>query len=165
MTTIESIAQQLVEASNTGNEELFKKAFNNGVTINNYNSVYKKYTQLLSKSRQRYVYLVTFTLKPELHDNQDSIKAARQYISSLPDRKGLFIVKSEWREELTKKGVPHWHLACLVSQPLAKSRFIWWTSKYGFVDVSKTKDKSLTTSEAYQKALEYTVKEDELIEK
>jgi len=154
------IANKLVECTNASDNDAFRGIFMQYLNINNFDQIHKKYFKILSESRKRYVYLVTFTLKPEYHNKPEWYDEARKYINTLPDRPALKILKSETREELTKANIPHWHMACLTSIPLAKSRFIWWTQKFGFIDVSKTKDKSLTTDQAFEKVLEYTTKED-----
>ena len=111
----------------------------------------KAYLDSLDVPKKSYLYLVTFTLKPECVPQADQIEV---YIKKqFTHRPALQIVTAHIARELTKAGVPHWHVQVEASTPLCKDRFDYYTRMYGFVDVSKTR------SQNPQKALEYISKE------
>lgn len=101
--------------------------------------------------KKTYLYLVTFTLKPECVAQADQIEVyiKKQFTS----RPTLQIVTAHIARELTKSGVPHWHVQVESSTPLSKDRFDYYRKIYGHVDISRTKAKTP------QKTLEYISKE------
>lgn len=103
-----------------------------------------------TKITKRYFYLVTFTLKPECIPMADDIET---YIrKQFTKRPALQINTAHIARELTKAGVPHWHVQVETSIPLCKDRFDYYTAQYGQIDVSKTR------SQNPQKTLEYMSK-------
>lgn len=103
-----------------------------------------------TKVTKRYFYMVTFTLKPECIPYADEIE---DYIrKQFTKRPALQINTAHIARELTKAGVPHWHVQVETSIPLCKDRFDYYSSRYGQVDVSKTR------SQNPQKTLEYMSK-------
>lgn len=100
-----------------------------------------------------YRYLMTFTLKPSLHGDNDSYEQAEKYIKDQVHREALGILEYYYIKELTKKGTPHWHVAISTSKPLKKNRVQYYEKKFGHVDLSRTKGQTL------QEALNYMSKE------
>lgn len=93
-----------------------------------------------------YYYLVTFTLRSDTVSLADEAEA---YIVKQFERAPLKIVEAHYVRELTKKGVPHWHVAVSTSIPLKKDRFNYYMKLYGNIDISKTKAQTLTESMNY----------------
>lgn len=89
-----------------------------------------------------YHYMITFTLRP---DKVESSESAEEYIvKQFSKRKDtLLISEAHYSKELTKKGVPHWHVAVQTKKPLKKDRFNYYVKLYGNIDVSKTKAQTL----------------------
>lgn len=113
---------------------------------------YNKYIDRVEK-KVRYIYMLTFTLNPKKQDT-NSIAEVREYIENISKRqRALHIEHLEYAEELTKKGVPHWHVVIETLKPLKKDRFNYYTCKWGFLDFSSTKAQHL------QNALNYITKD------
>lgn len=122
--------------------------------LRNYEDITKNardYLDSLDVKKKTYFYLVTFTMKPECVAQADQIEAyiKKQFTS----RPSLQIVTAHIARELTKAGIPHWHVQVESSTPLSKDRFDYYRKIYGHVDVSKTR------SQNPQKTLEYISKE------
>ncbi len=110
----------------------------------------KRYCKLMDSISKRYFYLMTFTLrdyKPDIHDHT----IIQRYIISRLQRSALQIVKSSLVMELTKKGVPHWHVAVISKKFISKDRFKYYTKKFGFVDISKNHSQNWDTMYKYIK--------------
>lgn len=86
----------------------------------------------------KYIYMITFTLSDKKHYDK-----AKEYIYRQHERKALKILHYHVVEELTKKGIPHWHTAVESEKPLKKDRFNFYTKTYGFVDLSRTKAQTI----------------------
>lgn len=100
-----------------------------------------------SKDQKFYFYLVTFTLKPTSLQQADLAEA---YIrAQFTDRPALQVVEAHYVRELTKNGVPHWHVAVKTTKPLAKDRFNYYENLFGQTDVSKNKHKNLNDALNY----------------
>lgn len=102
------------------------------------------------KDVKRYIYLVTFTLRPEITEEQ--YPRWRQYVKDAlanPKFKPLTIDVSE---ELHKNGRPHIHGVCEFGVPMKKHKFNYHIKKFGNVDCERTKCGNPTN------ALEYICK-------
>lgn len=88
--------------------------------------------------------MVTFTLR-----NKKDYDKAREYIYRQHERQQLHVMSYYVVEELTKAGMPHWHVAIQVEKPLKKNRFNYYTKLYGFVDLSRTKGQTIDTALEY----------------
>lgn len=107
----------------------------------------KQYNKSLkSKDAKKYIYMITFTLSEE---NKDKGDEALEYIRNQAQRKALRIMHYEYAEELTKKGVRHWHLVIQTERPLKKDRFNYYIAKYGNIDFSSTKAQILDNALNY----------------
>ncbi len=104
--------------------------------------------EMRNRNIKTYYYLVTFTISPDIEDNQiDDIQS--YIISQFENRPALHICEAYICKEYTKELRPHWHVAVSTHKSLKKDRFNWYQKKYGFVDVSKSKIKSLDESINY----------------
>lgn len=82
-----------------------------------------------------YYYLITFTLRPDTVNQADS---AEKYIhSQFTNRRALGVREAHVVRELTKAGVPHWHVVVCTTKTLAKNRFNYYHKIFGFIDISK----------------------------
>lgn len=102
--------------------------------------------ELKKPASKSHFYMVTFTLKPDAVQNADT---ARAFIRGTAERKALGIIECHIVEELTKAGVPHWHMAIATDRPLARNRFQYYEKKFGSIDLSVTKNKTLTEALNY----------------
>lgn len=94
-----------------------------------------------NKIKKAYYYMLTFTLKPSIPlEETDSIES---YIKQQLLRPPLQIEESHIVRELTKCGVPHWHVAIKTGIFLKKNRFNYYIKKYGNIDISKNKGQTL----------------------
>lgn len=100
-----------------------------------------------NKDQKKYCYLVTFTLKPEIGDDQ--VDEIENYIKAQFKRTPLKVDEAHIVRELTKKGKPHWHVVVQTSIPLLKNRFAYYKKIYGFIDISKTKCQTLDNGLEY----------------
>lgn len=92
------------------------------------------------KKLKYYCYLVTFTLSPK---NTTSAEIVEEYIRSQFLRAPLKVTEAHMTKELTKKGVPHWHVSVKTTLPLKKDRFNYYIQKYGAIDISKSRAQNL----------------------
>lgn len=93
---------------------------------------HKIITKHIKKVTKNYYYMVTFTLKAESQYDD-----AKKYVYRQHKRPKLPITRYSVVEELTKRGVPHWHCAIKASAPLKKDRFSQYSKVYGYVDFSR----------------------------
>lgn len=96
---------------------------------------------------KKYYYLVTFTLKPEAVG--DSLGAEDYIRKQFTQRKALGVQEAYMVKEQTKNDTDHWHVAVCTDKPLAKNRFSYYTKLYGFIDISKNIEKTLTNALEY----------------
>lgn len=94
--------------------------------------------QLKDKEKKKYIYMLTFTLR----DKEDYAKA-REYIYRQHLREQLKVMSYYVVEELTKKGMPHFHVAIQTEKPLKKNRFNYYSKLYGNIDLSRTKGQTV----------------------
>lgn len=94
------------------------------------------------KTHKHYYYLITFTLKGDINPADWDI--IEQFISSQATRPALRIIEWHQSRELTKKGVAHWHCAVKSENIICKDRFNTYLKRYGNIDISPTKSKTLT---------------------
>lgn len=116
--------------------------------LKHYNTIVKNMPEFIATMDQKYYYyLVTFTLKPGLADQADSIEAyiKKQFV----DRTSLGVKESYIVRELTKNNMPHWHVSVKTDRPLKKDRFHYYTKKYGQIDISKNKAQNLEDGKNY----------------
>lgn len=100
--------------------------------------------------------MLTFTLKPEA---VSKAKEAEKWIIKQAERKQTLGIKNmHMVQELTEKGVPHWHVVIETSKPMKADRFHYYRKIYGFVDVSRTK------AQTTQEALNYISKHNEPVQ-
>lgn len=102
------------------------------------------YFKKLDEQNRRYIYLVTFTKKSnDLPDDE-----IERYITKL-FKKG-YIIEAHLSKELTKKNVSHWHVVVVSRKFLCKKPlFQHYINKYGMVDISKTRSKTLKNGLTY----------------
>lgn len=104
---------------------------------------------------KHYRYLITFTLDPK--KKPDVVKAKdwilRNVVNTLHKPEEVY-----YSEELTKKGVPHWHVVGSYSKSLKKSLFKYYLTKYGNIDFSRT-----LKGEGLKSGLSYLQKEEQPI--
>lgn len=103
-----------------------------------------------NKLLKSYKYMITFTLKPDAEDDHEK---AEFYIKEQVNRDALGILQYYYVKELTKAGVPHWHVAMSTTKPFKRNRLQYYEKKFGSVDVSRTKGQTI------QEALNYMSKE------
>lgn len=94
---------------------------------------HKKMSKHIAK-KKHYYYMVTFTL-PDTYDKA-LYDRAKKYIFRQHKRKALSMVKYFVVEELTKKGVPHWHCGVKTTRPISKCRFSQYSDSIAYVDFS-----------------------------
>lgn len=96
--------------------------------------------------KEQNMYLLTFTLDPKKFPEVDNdlISAVQTYLEDQSKRK-LGFTRYEYAMELHENGRPHWHVAVQCSGILKKSAFKYYTSKYGTMDISRTRGKSFNT--------------------
>lgn len=109
-----------------------------------YNEVFSKHNlnafrdelvrHLSDKVKKKYIYMVTFTLR-----DKKKYDKARDYIYRQHERIQLKVIEYHVVEELTKAGMPHWHVAIETEKPLKKNRFNYYSKLYGNIDLSRTK--------------------------
>lgn len=145
----DSSADSLIERDTPTNSDIEHEAkmlqfdqFVGGPTRPSIQAIQKKLEELWPTvpKPKVYRYLITFTIKePENHD-PDKIE---KYIKDQFLRSALQVNEAYMVRELTKKDVPHWHVACETTKYLPKDRFHYYTQKYGNIDISKTKSQTL----------------------
>ncbi len=116
-----------------------------------FHNAMKKYCAQMDSIKKRYYYLITFTLKPDIEE--DRYKYIYKYIISRLQRTALQVEKAHIVEELTKKGIPHWHCSVVSKKYISKDRFKYYANKFGFVDISKNH------SQNYKTMMDYISKE------
>lgn len=92
--------------------------------------------QVNNNSKTNYFYLITFTVRECVTTKEEVLQ---QYIESQFKRRALRIIQADIVKEYTKKGKVHWHVSVISEKRLLKKHFNYYTKKYGFVDISKTK--------------------------
>jgi len=137
--------QQLITQTNDQKE--FLKVVESIPPIYWWDTMCEYRKQMKRKQKKYYFYLVTFTLRAEIEENNKLIED--YIISQFEDRPPLHIEEAYIAQELTKKGKPHWHVAVKTGTCLKKDRFNYYIKKYGFVDISKSNHKSLKESLNY----------------
>lgn len=102
------------------------------------------YYKELEKDNRRYIYLITFTKKdPNMED--DDIE---KYIISKFQKDS--IIEAHMAKEKTKNGVSHWHVSVISKTFITKKpTFQYYIKKYGYVDISKTRSKTLKNGIKY----------------
>lgn len=119
----------------------------------NFTRAFKKYAK--SIEGKSYYYLVTFTLdktKEKTIKNLNSeggLVEIEKYIISQFQRPPLQVKKAYIVQEETKNGDPHWHVSVKTGTCLKKDRFNYYQKIYGYVDISKTRHKSMEESLNY----------------
>ncbi len=142
---MEEIVKQFLETRDREEQEkIYIYAIGKSNGMAEFHSEIKKQVKNLSK--KYYFYLITFTVREEEKKNIDLIE---EYIVSQMKRPALKIVFAEYVKEYTKKGMPHFHFAVKSERFIAKNRFNYYTQKYGFIDISKSTNKSLEESINY----------------
>lgn len=121
-----------------------------GEWLVNPDNVEAYFSYLTFKEKKKYIYMLTFTLKPEA---VGKAKEAEDFVRAQADRKALGITSYSYVKELTKAGVPHFHAVIETEIPLKKNRFQYYEKIYGKVDFSRTK------GQTNQEALEYISKD------
>jgi len=107
-----------------------------------------EYRKRMHKKNKRYYYLITFTLRPDIEEKEE--KNIFQYIiSQFEDRPPLQISEAYIVQERTKSDRAHWHVAVSSKVTLSKNMFHYYSSKYGFVDISKSRNNTLEESLKY----------------
>lgn len=104
------------------------------------------------REKKKYYYMLTFTLK-----EGSSSEKAHEYILRVPERKPLQVIRCDYVNEKTKKGVDHWHMSLITTKALKKDRFSYYEQKFGHLDISKNK------AQQYDEMVEYMTKSDEII--
>lgn len=133
-------AQHIIDGNLTLASEYYAKHYHRMDS-----SYIKKYLNL--QKAKKYYYLITFTLRKDMKHLADE---AEKYIKKqFTERPPLQIQEAYYVRELTKKGMPHWHVSVCSTTPIAKNRFQYYNKKYGFIDVSKSKQKTLTNGMEY----------------
>ncbi len=99
------------------------------------------------KVKQRYYYLITFTLNDDNKDIDPNIVS--KYIISRLASSALQIEKAHLVQELTEQGRPHWHASVLAKKYISKDRFKYYVNKFGFVDISKNHSQNYETMLKY----------------
>lgn len=102
---------------------------------------------------KKYIYLVTFTLRPEHHEDEIIHKLAQSHIEGIAKRDALLLTYFSFVKEHTKAGVPHWHAVIVSENPIKKNRFQYYEKLYGNIDISRTKGQTT------QPAIDYISKE------
>jgi len=135
----------------TGSSEDSVKYF-----LKHYNTIVKHMPEFIqSMDVKYYYYLVTFTLKEELHRpdlnyRSNHFDPIENYIQKqFTDRPSLGTKEAYVVREATKKGTPHWHVSVKTDRPLKKDRFHYFTQKYGQIDISKNKAQNLEDGKNY----------------
>lgn len=96
----------------------------------------KQINHLINKTiGKKYLYMITFTLKEDMED-YDEIE---RYIIKQGSRKALKLTQWTVKREYTKQGRAHWHVLAESTKCLKKDRFNYYISKYGFIDISRSK--------------------------
>lgn len=104
--------------------------------------------------KKLYTYLITFTLDLNKNDLSDKlISDVTKYIKDQAKRAVLKILYYAFNQEVTKAGTAHWHAVVVTEKSLSKNRFQYYTQKYGYIDISRTK---VTT---HHEALNYISKD------
>lgn len=106
-----------------------------------------------NEAPRKYIYLVTFTLRPEHHDSTVIHDMAQQHIEGIAKRDALLLEYFSYSKEHTKAGVPHWHAVLVSKNSIKKNRFQYYEKLFGNVDISRTKGQS------HQPAIDYISKE------
>lgn len=116
--------------------------------LKHYNTISKNMRQFYAQlDEAQYYYLVTFTLRPEAVPRAEE---AEKYIKKqFKERLSLGVRESYIVRELTKLGVPHWHVSVRTSKPLKKDRFHYYEKLYGKIDISKNRHKNLEDGKNY----------------
>lgn len=90
-------------------------------------------------SKKRYLYLVTFTVDPKKYSGEEQEDEIENYILKQGNRPALRLIQFQLVKERCKSGMPHWHAFIESEKCLKKDRFNYYISKYGKIDISKSK--------------------------
>lgn len=103
-----------------------------------YQAFKKAFIEYCDSSRfKSYLYMVTFTIdKKKFKGIDDEVEA---FIRRQATRKPLKITRFLLVKEYCKSGVAHWHALIKTIIPLKKDRFNYYISKFGRIDISKSK--------------------------
>lgn len=93
--------------------------------------------RISDRKHRRYLYMVTFTIDPKKFAGQED--EVEDYILSQNDRSALRIIQFELVKERCKSGQAHWHALIETEKCLKTDRFNYYKSKYGNIDISKSK--------------------------
>ncbi len=107
----------------------------------------KKQLAFKDKLKQRYFYLITFTLNDENKDSDP--KVIEKYIISRLQGSALQIEKAHLVQELTQQGRPHWHASIIAKKYISKDRFKYYVNKFGYIDISKNHSQNYDTMLKY----------------
>lgn len=110
----------------------------------NFNKLFRQ--RMKQRELKTYEYLVTFTVKPTITDSEALIES---YIIKQFKQKPKQVIEAHISKEYTKKGAPHWHVAVQTTKALKKDRFNYYIQKYGSIDISKSRLKSIQESINY----------------
>lgn len=125
--TYEQLNEAIKNGSNCDNDIKYKNTMLSPEML--------QYFKRRARENRRYNYLITFTLKPEVTD-EDEVEA---YIIKQLHRTPLQIIEAHLSKEYTKAGRAHWHVPVTTTTPLKKDRFNYYIKKYGNIDISKNK--------------------------
>lgn len=122
------------------------KRFITALAQNNYqfNMLFRQ--KIKESKKTQYYYQIVFTLKDGVNDSEDVIE---DYIKKQFRRKPLQVVKAYICKEYQKNGKAHWHVAVQTTKFLKKDRFNYYIRKYGMINITKSKHKTLDNSLNY----------------
>lgn len=106
-----------------------------------------------------YIYMLTFTIDPNKWPDITPEREAliEDLIRQQGLRTGLGIKRYSYVKEHHANGRPHFHALCVTSKPLKKDRFNHYCSRYGNIDISKSK------AQQDANVLNYMSKENDII--
>lgn len=112
---------------------------------------YEQFVQLKKKSKPVYIYMLTFTISPGKHPliTRELEELIENYIKSQFTRKALRVCEAHYVKEHHKDGRPHWHVSVQTECAIKKSLFTYYQQKYGNIDFSRTKGKTVKTALTY----------------
>jgi len=145
---MEICVQRFRKAAVSGDMDTANKIYYDVVHHNEQKLFHKIFLKQLKETEVKtYEYMITFTLKADhpIH----KIQKIENYIVRQVCRPALQILEAWIVKEKTKQNRDHWHLSVKSKKFISRNRFNYYEKLYGYVDISKSTDKSLQESINY----------------
>lgn len=128
--------------------ELYEEALDVGGFFE-FHNYFVKAMKAREKKKHPNLYMLTLTLRDCVVDALEVREPVQQYITQLLERDGLRMTRLEYCVELTKAGIPHWHVLIETTISLNKRHFEQYQKQFGNFDLSLSNSKKAKHIENY----------------